>query len=127
MLTALNDRKPVGNETLGIVDSFIIDTIVGNTLYSSDGVSMTLSDIGAAKLRPEVGSRYYLFSGGLIGILSADDIDAERTLNEKARYIRAHVAARRSAIESKYWIRVIQEGDLHHWLPAYPLSVLQMS
>lgn len=127
MLTALNDRQPVGNEILGIIDSFVIDTIVGNTIYSSDGVSMTLSDIGTAKLKPEVGSRYYLFSGGLIGILSADDIDAERTLNEKARYIRAHVAARRSAIESKYWIRVIQEGDMHHWLPAYPLSVLQMS
>lgn len=127
MLTALNDRQPVGNEILGIIDSFVIDSIVGNTIYSSDGVSMTLSDIGTAKLKPEVGSRYYLFSGGLIGILSADDIDAERTLNEKARYIRAHVAARRSAIESKYWIRVIQEGDMHHWLPAYPLSVLQMS
>lgn len=127
MLTVLNERKPAGNAVLGIIDSFVIDKMIGNTLYSADGVSMTLSEMGVKKLMPEVGSRYYLFTGGLVGILSADDITAERTLNEKARYIRAHVAARRNAIESKYWIRAIMEDELYHWLPAYPLSVLQMS
>ena len=117
-------KNPRAIPEIGVLDHFVITKTTRNGVYGNDGATVQVGQNGLRKLQSKLGDICYLFSGGLVGILPAEDIDNIRLLKENARYVKAHVDARQRAIDSKFWIRVIQLEADYCWIPAYPYKVL---
>jgi len=121
-------KTPTGsltnNEILGVVDRFVITRVSKRMIFGCGNKEMKFTPAGLRHLKAEVGDTFYMFQGGLVGIAKPDMFMTTAKLNENARFFSGFIDARRRSIRSEFYVRAIYENDRHHWIAAFPYSVL---
>lgn len=118
-------KNPKAIPEIDVVDHFEITRTTKHGIYGDDGAYVQLSQNGLRKLQSKIGDICYLFAGELIGIASKFDLTQTLRLKENARYVKAHVEARRRGINSKFWVHVIQVDQEYFWIPVFPYAALK--
>lgn len=121
-------KTPLGttshNDTLGVVDRFVITSINDRSIFSNDNKEMRFTPAGLRHLKANLGDIFYMFQGGLVGIAKSDLFATTAKINENARFFNGLIDARRRSIRSQFYVRAVYEQEQYYWIAAFQYNTL---
>lgn len=112
------------NSTLGIIDEFDIAAIDGDAVLGRGGRCVMLTTTIMEKMDPQVGDRFFVFTGNLVGTLKVGE-RVYKDRGESARYQYAFQKARSRMVNGHYWLRVVLIDQIPLWVPAFELPAVE--
>lgn len=114
------------DRTIGVISSYPVSKIINTTIITPSNERRTLSPELFKKLKPTKGDTVFFFTNNHVGILPQTDVIQFKRAPENQRFDHGRVRAYRSAIDAKYWIRVVLVDAVPFWIPAYKLDQIEV-